>query len=130
MARAIVRDEEVLSGRWRFEGTTIPIAAIRSDLRYGRAATKAQYRFMHLTDDEISAALAFEYPAVRPSGLDVEYASVIMQCVCGEDTPLTSLTPRSELVECICGRTWRIVIRSEQIQRIASDADESGPGRR
>jgi uncharacterized protein (DUF433 family) len=130
MARAIVRDDDVLSGRWRFEGTTIPIAAIRSDLRYGRAATKAQYRFMHLTDDEIDAALAFEYPAVRPSSLDVEYASVVMQCVCGEDTPMTSLTPRTEIVECICGRTWRIVINSEQIRRTVAEPDGSGPRRR
>ncbi|HET7056643.1 MAG TPA: hypothetical protein VFI12_09275, partial [Thermomicrobiales bacterium] len=114
-------------GRWRFEGTTIPIAAIRSDLRYGRTATKAQYRFMDLTDDEIDAALAFEYPAVRPSSLDVEYASVIVQCVCGEDTSVTSLAPRAEVVECICGRTWRIVINSEQIRRIAAEEPGSRP---
>jgi uncharacterized protein (DUF433 family) len=128
MARAIIRDDEVLSGRWRFEGTTIPIATIRSDFRYGRAATKAQYRFMHLTDEEIDAALAFEYPVVRPSTLDVEYASVILQCVCGEDTPMTSLTPRAEHIECICGRTWQVVIDYQQIRHVRSNGSRSAQG--
>ena len=127
MARAIVRDNDVLSGRWRFEGTTIPIAAIRSDLRYGRAATKIQYRFMHLTDEEIDAVEAFEYPSVRPPILDVEYASVVMQCVCGEDTPMASLAPRTDIVNCICGRTWRVAINAEQIRRVSTGGDASEP---
>ena len=128
MMRAIVRDDDVLFGRWRFEGTTIPIAAIRSDLRFGRAATKAQYRFIHLTDDEIDAALAFEYPTVRPPRLDVEYASVIMECECGEDTPMASLSPRTDVVECICGRSWRIVIDYQQIRDGQSDGSGSAQG--
>ena len=128
MARAIIRDDDVLSGRWRFEGTTIPIAAIRSDLRFGRVATKAQYRFMHLTDEEIDAALAFDYPVVRPSTLDVEYASVIMQCICGEDTPMTSLIPRAELIECVCGRSWRVVIDYQQIRHVQSDGSGTVQG--
>ena len=113
MARAIVRDDDVLSGRWRLEGTTIPVAAIRSDLRYGRAETKAQYKFMHLTDEEIDAVLAFDYPVVRHAALDVEYASVVVQCVCGEDTPMATLHPNSETVVCVCGRKWLILIESE-----------------
>jgi len=113
MPRAIVRDDEVLSGRWRFDGTTIPIAAIRSDLRYGRAETRAQYKFMHLTDEEIDAVLAFAYPVVRHAGLDVEYASVVVECVCGEDTAMATLHPSSETVVCVCGRKWRIMIESE-----------------
>lgn len=111
--RAIVRDDHILSGRWRFEGTTIPVAAIRSDFHYGRKETKAQYKFMDLTDQEIDAALAFVFPEVRDHGLTVQYASMQIECVCGEDVSLTKLRPSKEIISCVCGRRWRISVTSQ-----------------
>lgn len=75
-ARIIVRDDDNLSGRWHFEGTTIPIAVIVSDHDFGHDELKVLYRFMHLTDEEIMAGLAFEFPVVRGPIAFVEYASI------------------------------------------------------
>jgi uncharacterized protein (DUF433 family) len=110
MIRSIVRDGNVLSGRWRFDGTTIPIAAIRSDFQFGREETKAQYKFMELTDAEIDAVMDFSFPDIRERGLVVDYASLTMQCVCGEDTHKAMIAPMQELIHCICGREWLITI--------------------
>jgi uncharacterized protein (DUF433 family) len=107
-ARAIVRDDGVLSGRWHFEGTTIPIAAIVSDHHFGHSELKTQYRFMNLSDDEISAALAFTFPVIRPSLAFVDYASITVSCVCGEDTHKAATGPEVQMIECPCRRTWSI----------------------
>jgi uncharacterized protein (DUF433 family) len=109
-ARAIVRDADVLSGRWHFEGTTIPIAAIVSDHQFGRTEVMEQYHFMHLTDEEITNALLFEFPAVREPMAFVEYASITMECACGEDTRKAATTPAIESIECPCRRTWTVAI--------------------
>src|SRR3712207_4101362 len=107
-ARAIVRNDDVLSGRWHFEGTSIPIAVIVSDYAYGHAEVKAQYRFMGLTDEEIAAALAFEFPEIREPEVIVEYASILVACVCGEDTRKAATSPEVEVVECPCRRIWQV----------------------
>jgi uncharacterized protein (DUF433 family) len=115
MSRNIVRDNNVLSGRWRFEGTTIPIAAIRSDYQFGRRETKKQYAFMDLTDEEIDAALAFEFPLIRELQTVVEYASLTVNCVCGEDTHQAAVWPVFEIVDCICDRHWRVSVLTELV---------------
>ena len=112
-ARDIVRDADILSGRWHFEGTTIPIAAIISDHDYGHDELKDQYRFMNLSDEEIKAAMAFEFPEVRDPVAYLEYASVTMECVCGEETRKAATSPEVETVECPCRRTWHLVITPE-----------------
>jgi hypothetical protein len=106
--RAIVRHGDILGGRWRLEGTSVPIALIRSDAQLGQAETLRQYRFMELTAAELSDVLAFAFPEVRGSRLMVNYASVTIHCVCGEDTPGTSVGPRMSDVHCICGRVWQL----------------------
>lgn len=112
-ARTIVRDGALLSGRWHFEGTTIPIAAIRSDHHFGHSELKAQYRFMNLSDDEISAALKFTFPVIRPPLAVVDYASITMSCVCGEDTHKAATGPEVQTIECPCRRTWSIDLTPE-----------------
>jgi len=112
-ARNIVRDDDILSGRWHFEGTTIPIAVIVSDHDFGHDELKDQYRFMHLTDEEITEALAFEFPVVRVPIAFVEYASIAMECVCGEDTRKAATSPGIEIIECPCRRTWNVAITPE-----------------
>ena len=108
--RAIVRDADMLSGRWRFAGTTIPIAAIRSDLQFGRAETLRQYTFMHLTDAEIDAVLAFPFPEIRETRIVVQYASVTVNCACGEDIHRAAERPMHDVIACVCGRNWRLSV--------------------
>ena len=58
MARLLVRDPEVLSGRWRLEGTTISVAMIREDgNRMGREMTLRAFAFVDLTGEEYDAAM-------------------------------------------------------------------------
>lgn len=112
--RAIVRSPELLSGRWHFEGTSIPIAALLSDYRFGRDAALEQYRFMKLTDEEIDAALAFAFPVVRAATIQVQYAALVLRCECGEDLQATVAWPHTEPIACVCGRTWHTPVAIEQ----------------
>lgn len=124
MSRAIVRTDEILGGRWRLDGTTVPIALIRTDeTRFGPKDTLRQYRFMHLTAAELDEVLAFDFPGVRPETLTVNCAAVTMHCVCGEDTPQTSVGTESVEVDCVCGRTWRVTAN----HRLANGADPRPP---
>ena len=108
MSRAIIRSDDILGGRWRLEGTTVPIALIRIDARYGERDTLAQYRFIGLTAEELATVLAFEFPDVRRAQLTVDYASVTVHCVCGEDTPEIGVSTANTEVHCVCGRKWRL----------------------
>ena len=85
--RPIVRDSNMLSGRWRIDGTEIAIAAIGQDYAQGMEELKRQYRSAHLTDEEIQAALAFEFPAVREPDVEIPLSPLTVHCECGEDTP-------------------------------------------
>jgi hypothetical protein len=67
-----------------------------------------QYQFMQLTAAELGDVLAFVFPAVRPETLSVNYASVTMHCLCGEDTPNTTVGLPIDDVYCICGRVWHL----------------------
>ena len=108
--RAIVRDPEILGGRWRFEGTSIPIAAIRADYLASRDELRQTYEFAGLTDEDIEAALTFEFPDIRGVEVLMEYAAITVNCSCGEDTPHSATWPLNETVTCLCGRKWRITV--------------------
>ena len=110
MAREIVRNADILDGRWHFAGTNVAVAAVRRDHHLGAAEVKDTYRFMQLSDEEIANALAFDFPEIREAGLDVQYASLIMRCVCGEDTPHTGTAEEEVQVPCQCGRTWLVTV--------------------
>ena len=105
--RQIVRDPDILSGRWRIDGTQIPIAAIRQDRDLSILEIKRQYRAFNLTDDEIRAALDFDFPPVREPGVEIHLSSVTVHCECGEDTALAAMGPDMQ-AECVCGRRWRV----------------------
>ena len=110
MTRAIVRDPDILFGRWRLDQTTMPVALIRDDgNRMGRDDTMRAYGFMDLTDDEYSAVMAFDFPEVRDLNIGLVYASVLVNCVCGEDTPWLAKGSLAD-VHCICGRNWDVQI--------------------
>lgn len=112
-ARAIIRDPEILSGRWRLAGTMVPIADVR---RMGgdRAAIKRRYRDIQLTDEEIDAIRAFEFPAIRDPGVTVHPTTISIYCPCGEVTDI----PNGESIrgDCPCGRSWRVSAAIELIE--------------
>jgi uncharacterized protein (DUF433 family) len=120
-ARAIVRADEILSGRWHFEGTTIPIAMIVTDSAYGQSEVKEQYRFMDLTDEEIAVALAFVFPTIRPVEVTVQYASLTVNCECGEATSKAATGPAIESIACPCRRVWHLRLASDLAGAIDGD---------
>lgn len=109
-ARAIVRHPEILGGRWHFESTSIAVADVVLDYEAGRSGALESYRFAGLSDEEIEAALAFEFPAVRDVDVSLEYGSVRVECVCGEHTQKSGVWPLIAEVECPCRRTWRVTV--------------------
>lgn len=112
--RAIIQHPDILSGRWHFEGTSIPIAALLADYRHGRGATLDRYRFMQLTNDEIDAALAFAFPVVCEPAVEFQYAAIMLRCECGEEIQTTVTWPGSADIVCVCGRCWRTPVGVER----------------
>ena len=123
-ARDIIRHPDILGGRWHFNGTSVAVAAVRIDHGKDRAEQDGSYRFMHLTDEEIASALAFDFPAIREAQMDMLYASVLMHCECGEDTPQAMTWPTEKSVGCPCGRTWLVEVTYRLLaQRMSEPAD-------
>ena len=113
--RPIVRDPNILVGWWRIDGTEIAIAAIRPDYAQGMDDIKRQYRFAHLTDEEIQAALVFEFPAVREPDVKIHLSSLTVHCECGEDTPQAAGAGNQvQMITCVCGRRWRVSLHVER----------------
>jgi uncharacterized protein (DUF433 family) len=112
MARLIVRDPAILSGRWRIEDTQISVAMIREEgNQVGREETMSTFAFMNLTIEEYEAVMEFDFPDLRAVIVESvrASASVIVQCACGEDTPAL-VTDFANGVPCICGRKWKVRI--------------------
>ena len=112
--REIARDPTVLDGRWHFAGTQIPIANVRTDYHHSTPDEQAAYRFPNLSGEEVDAALAFEFPAIRSTEVEIQYASVIVSCECGEATSQATAWP-TVIVDCVCKREWRISIQIEPV---------------
>jgi hypothetical protein len=125
MARLIVQDPTVLSGRWRLDGTTIAIAMLREDgNRQGRELTLQSYAFMDLTGEEYDAAMEFEFPELRKLVINPVRSIVLIECVCGEEK--TASTEEAILeVPCICGRTWNIKLDPKLVGVPADEARSS-----
>ena len=109
-ARAIVRDPELLDGRWHFEGTSAAVADVVTDYAASATSLPETYRFAGLTDEEVQAALTFEFPEVKDLSVTLEYGSVEVHCVCGEHTQKTGVWPLVGEIECPCRRTWRVTV--------------------
>lgn len=124
-ARAIVRDPEVLDGRWRFAGTSISIAAIRADYLATQEELGDQYRFAGLTDEDIQAALAFDFPEIRDVQIQMEYAAITVSCSCGEDMHSAATWPVAQTIECLCQRKWRVTVTPVR-EDVAESDGESG----
>ena len=115
--RNIVRDPEVLSGRWHLEGTHVPIADIRrrAQFGHGRDEIKRLYAAIDLTDEELDAIMEFVFPAIRQPSVDVQQGSATVHCECGEDTPGELGGHADGEIECPCGRTWRVTAKLERL---------------
>ena len=113
--RPIVRDPEVLGGRWRLSGTMVAIAEIRRSAHLGREALKQRYAMIDLSDAEIDAILAFTFPAVRDPGISIHTTTMTIHCPCGEATDV----PREQVVkgDCVCGRVWRVTAEIELMDK-------------
>ena len=116
-SRRIVRDERILGGRWHFEGTHIPIGAIRADALAGMDTLMRTYRRAGLTEAEIILALNFAFPDVRDPELRAQYAAVTVLCSCGEESHTTVSGFDDADVLCACGRCWGIRLALTPISR-------------
>ena len=127
-AREIVRDPNVLSGRWRFEGTSVAVADVLTDAGASREHAEKKYRYAGLSDEEIQAAMTFVFPDVRTTEVNLEYAAVVVNCACGEDTYKSGLSEMVSIVDCACRRRWRITVTPVPAGDPDSDVRETAGG--
>ena len=69
--RGIVRDAAILFGRWRLAGTNFAIAEIKADYQATHAAANGSYRYMDVTAEELAAVLAFPFPGIRETSVEL-----------------------------------------------------------
>jgi hypothetical protein len=111
--RPIVRDHDILNGEWRFDGTLIAIPNLRSDIKRGGKRARDAYRAMGLSDADIDAGLAFEFPVIGDPAVEVPFMVVTVRCACGVRRKTTVTAPMYETDLCVCGRKWRIPVGIE-----------------
>jgi hypothetical protein len=120
--RAIVRDAAVLCGRWCLEGTTLAIAEIRADYHSIPDRLPGSYKYLDVTPAELEAILAFPFPALRPTQVNLLYGAFQVECECGEDTPAALTDIHDRPVRCICGREWWIRLVAETNPLVSTTA--------
>lgn len=125
-ARSIVGTAHGSSIQWVFEGTQIRVVDVKRDVLVNGPAAARAYAAMGLSHAEISAALAFEFPPVRAPHLEIEFVALTVHCECG-DRIWATVNNQDGLVQCICGRAWRVPLRLEASQEALPEAArESG----
>jgi uncharacterized protein (DUF433 family) len=108
--RSIVRHPAVLGGRWCFADTSIAVAEVRMDYLSVKGRNPKRYRYFGLSSEEIAAALAFEFPVIRETSIQLLYAGLVIGWECGEDTPGTVVGSNPTDISCICGREWTVAL--------------------
>ena len=106
--RAILRDPDILYGRWRFDGTSVAVAEVRAAYIADPQSAMAAFQRQGLTREDINSALMSSFHDVRSLSVFQDYGSVTVHCVCGEDSSATLQQPTGAIVKCPCGRRWRI----------------------
>ena len=99
--RAIVRAPDGQAITWVIDGTLIRVADLKRDYQVAGNQVFPVYRAMGLTDSEINAALAFHFPPVRGTTLDVRLIDLVINCECGEHTHAVRAGTSAEPIECI-----------------------------
>ena len=113
-SRPIVRHPSILDGEWRFDGTLIAIRNLRRDIERGGPRARTAYRSMGLSDAEIEAALAFDFPVIEQPAVEAPFLAVAIRCACGVHRQTTVSAPTYETDLCVCGRRWRIAMAIEE----------------
>ena len=126
MSTKIVRDPAILSGRWRLEGTMIPIADIRNDFYRFHDGPAETYRFGSLSAEQVAAALSFPFPALREATVALTPTAVIVHCACGESTEQFSTGWPETEVDCVCGRCWCVRLVAEEREKSGARLDRIG----
>lgn len=112
MTRAIVRDPDVRSGKWIIFGTRITVTDVRRwarDLTLDQINDEYHWPWLQLTQEELDACLAWEFPAGE--GAELLYGHDInVRCSCGEDMDTGWFEDRDlGTFACeACGRVWRL----------------------
>ena len=114
--RPVVRHRDEFSGRWRIAGTTCFVANIQADFQADPDEARSQYRQVGLIDEEIDAALAFDFPTFRPVLIEPTFVAYRIHCECGEFRDTHVVPPLFQATPCICGRVWRIPVGIEQVR--------------
>ena len=116
--RSIIRDPNILDGRWHFEGSTIPVGAVRID-RAAYIGPAHDYVYLDLNTEEIASALSFSFPFVRDLGVQMVYAGFTLLCECGEDTHQTMSGFETVHIRCLCGREWTVQLLANKVRDVA-----------
>ena len=124
--RAIVRDGNDPSSRWRLEGTNIQVSDIKRDYLAGQTNMRAPYEALGLTRAEIDSALSFEFPQLNDVAFRVDVVGFFVHCVCGERRQTMAAPPSFETGQCICGRTWRITVGIESGSGVPGSPSPNG----
>jgi hypothetical protein len=128
--RAIVRDADDASSRWRFEGTNILVSDIKRDYLAGQANMRGTpYEALGLTRAEIDSALSFEFPPLNDVAFRVDVVGFDIHCVCGERRQTMAAPPSFETDQCVCGRTWRITVGIEAGSGVPGSPSPNGQTR-
>lgn len=91
-----------------------PIADVRNDFYLGHDGPIETYSFAGLSAADIAAVMAFDFPALRDSTVELRAASVVVHCACGEATEqFSGGWPETE-VDCVCGRCWCVRLIAEE----------------
>ena len=122
-ARPIVRDSDILDGKWRFDGTLISVMDLRRDFEAGGESVRDSYRAMGLTDAEIDNAFAFDSSATDTVQVQAPFVRVLIRCVCGYRRHAVAAPPDYETTPCVCERRWRIPVTIEPAPAGATSAD-------
>ena len=103
MTARIVRTSDTLHGRWRLDGTRLPVSLFKR-------CTEAELLdgWPYLTPEQIAAAKAFEVPAVHAIAVPhIHLGDLNARCRCGED-----LEADVRRLWCpLCGRVYRVSVK-------------------
>ena len=103
-----------------------PIADIRNDFYLGPDGPVETYRFAGLSPEDLAMVMAFDFPALRDSSVELRPASVVVHCACGEATEQASGGWPETEVDCVCGRCWYVKLVAEPSEHTGADLELIG----
>jgi hypothetical protein len=115
--RPIVRDSAVGDSPWCIEGTRFSVMQIQQDWARSGEPALAGYRRLGLTDDELAAVLAFQFPSIGTRQIEPEIIGLAVQCECGIKRRTHVTPPTYETDACPCGRVWQVQVTLTPVVR-------------